>query len=241
MYILCNLIFGYVYLGLLLISPIPIRMSDKAIILLFYVEVYIMKVKHYKQYCWNDGKVISALKEYKPEDYDNAFSQDAFYDKNNYRPMYIKVLDSNGNPCSSLEGICFDISEDYPTDTNVTQNYVQAVFGELKGWIPATVTVLSGSLFVYIVRFPKDSTIVDLDWESICINRIPDNICFRIDIDGVDGSDSEHYMIHKIPDSSNEQNDSHLIVEEYKSNALKRTCEIGRDEQGTFEIITEAE
>ena len=198
-----------------------------------------MKIKRYKQYCWYNKKVISALKEYEPEDYDDPFCGEHFYDRNNYRPMRITVLDSNGNPCTSLEEMTFDICDDYPKDTIVAHNYVQAVFGEISDWTPASVSLLPGSLFVYIVHFPEDKIMVD--FESVDIAHIPADIRFQIDIDAVDGFESERYMIYSVPDAPNDRSKFHFIVEEYKNNVLKRTCELDCDRQGTFELITEAE
>lgn len=198
-----------------------------------------MKIKRYKQYFWHDDKVISALKEFVPEDYDDPFCGDHFYDRNNYRPMRIKVLDSKGNPCTSLEKMSFTICNDYPEDIIVAQNFAQAVFGELDGWTPATVNVLSHSLFVYIVRFPDRKTSVD--FESIMIHDIPNDIRFQIDIDAAEGFEAERYMLYSVPDSQNDKTEFHFIVQEYKNNVLKRTCELGRDKEGSFELITEAE
>lgn len=197
-----------------------------------------MKVNRYKQYCWYRNKLISALKRFTTDDYDDPFSGETFYDRTNYRPMKISVHDSEGNLCRSLEEIHFDI-DDYPEDIVIAQNYVKAVFGELQDWTPATIEISTESISVWIVRFPSDSRMVDYD--IIYIDHIPKDVYFQIDIEAVDGFEAESYMIHSEPNSTDEGSEYHLVIKEYKGSVLQRICEMGHNKQGTFELITDAE
>lgn len=202
-------------------------------------------IKRYKQYYWFQAEnsiIISSQKMFKPEYYDDPcdpFHQEPFRSKANYRPMHIAAIDKKWRPYTSTENIQFHLNNDWVEDINIARYYVRAVFNDLPGWFPAIVRAHGyGGVHVGIVKHNNDGEIVDFEW--INIYNIPLDMRLLIDIDATPGFEAERYVIRSVLNGPNVQPESCSVVDEYKGRILQRTRKLCKEDDGYYELITEA-
>lgn len=196
----------------------------------------------YKQYLWFDSgrdeiKPISCLKAEdgdKLRDFLENFG--LFYRRDDFSNMRISFIDGHGDETENLWG--FKTSEDFDgghIPMFFANNYTYGILGKIPNLIPTHVRINRHRLTVYLNYFDDEQK--SQDWADVSVCSFPLGAKMKIEVEPSADFDPDTYIVmNRGTDSTNMA----LVVEEYRNSVLLRTCELGRDQEGDFELITEA-
>ena len=192
----------------------------------------------YKQYFprRSNAKPICSLKgtfgeiDYFPEG-DDPFKRDDFY------PMRIHFeYDGEAEGCEPFAFRAgYTIENLEGEDIGIVWNYAQMLIGAYSEWMLTNVALKRDSIVFIMLKFDDEGE--EIGWLDINLYSFPPQGRIRIEIDTDSNYAADTYVI---TNGNSSEETPELIVEEYKNSKLLRTCKLGEDEHGKYELITEA-
>lgn len=201
----------------------------------------------YKQYIWvdecgHDGKIICSLKAINAGEISDFIErcwitrdeEKRNYIRDDFGQMRISFIDERiGETEDCWEFESTEFLE--PNEPLYTRNYVQALFGRIPRWMPTLVNYACDYIHFRVDEFSNDGEWTD--YNIVFLNCFPVGCRIKLEVESHEEVDPDTYIITNVGTDSRNYS---LAVEEYRNGKLLRTCELGRDKKGDYELITEA-
>lgn len=141
-------------------------------------------------------------------------------------------------PSSKEDEPCLTFAYDRDMNSYLfTRKTIPVITGKLAGWMPVDICV--GFECIVFACFNFEDGEENVDAGDVCaatLFQLPVNAKIKVDIDM--GDHRETFVVSNRA-ASNEDAVKY-VIEEYEDGVLQRTCELGKDEDGVFELVTEA-